>query len=314
MTQKDYYKILGVNKDASQEDIKKAYRKLAMKYHPDHASGKANEEKFKEISEAYAVLSDPEKRKQYDTFGSDGFQQRFTQEDIFRGSNIEDILREFGFGGASFFSSFGRGKKTGTRTTRFSFDPESMFGFGGPGHAQSSQIKGSDLEYEIPLTLYEIASGTSKTLSLKMPSGAVETLTVQIPKGLIPGKKLRIPGRGQPSPYGGPPGDLYIKSKIIEDPRYALKDYDLTMSREIKLTEALLGTQIFVPTWDGKQLSLKIPPGTKHKSKLRLAGHGIPHMKGTGSGDLYVEVLVHMPKRLSDKQKQLIEKLAETGI
>jgi curved DNA-binding protein len=318
MAQKDYYKTLGISKDASQDEIKKAYRKLAMKHHPDHAKGKANEDKFKEISEAYAVLSDPEKKKQYDTFGSEGFQQRFTQEDIFRGSNIEDILREFGFGGGgSFFTSFSRGKKAGTRGARFSFDPESMFGFGGGhgGYQQSArEAKGADVEYELPLTIRDIAAGTSKKLTLQMPSGNSETLTVQIPKGMISGKKLRIAGRGQPSPYGGPPGDLYIKSKVVPDPIYTLNDYDLTISREIKLTEALLGTQIYVPTLDGKQLSLKIPPGTRHKNKMRLAGHGIPHMKGGGTGDLFVEVWVHMPKRLTEKQKQLIEKLAETGI
>jgi len=315
MAQKDYYKTLGIAKDASQDDIKKAYRKLAMKHHPDHAKGKANEDKFKEISEAYAVLSDPEKKKQYDTFGSEGFQQRFTQEDIFRGSNIEDILREFGFGGSSIFTNFSRGRKAGGKGSRFSFDPQSMFGFGGGGHQQSAQqMKGADVEYELPLTLHEIVSGTSKTLTMQLPSGANDTLTVQIPKGMITGKKLRIAGRGQPSPYGGHPGDLYIKSKVIHDPVYDLKDHDLTISREIKLTESLLGTQISVPTIEGKQLSLKIPPGTKHKNKMRLSGHGIPHMKGGGSGDLFVEVLVQTPKRLSEKQKQLIEKLAETGI
>jgi curved DNA-binding protein len=315
MAQKDYYKTLGITKDASQDDIKKAYRKLAMKHHPDHASGKANEDKFKEISEAYAVLSDPEKKKQYDTFGSEGFQQRFSQEDIFRGSNLEDILREFGFGGGSIFTNFSRGKKAGSRGSRSSFDPESMFGFSGRGgHQQTAQMKGSDVEYELPLTLLEIVAGTSKTLTMQLPSGATDTLTVQIPKGMITGKKLRISGRGQQSPYGGPPGDLYIKSKVIHDPVYTLKEHDLNISREIKLTDALMGTQISVPTLDGKQLSLKIPPGTKHKNKMRLSGHGIPHMKGGGSGDLYVEVLVQMPKRLSEKQKQLIEKLAETGI
>ncbi|MCU0598401.1 MAG: DnaJ domain-containing protein [Desulfobacterales bacterium] len=314
MAQKDYYKTLGISKDASQDDIKKAYRKLAMKHHPDHAKGKANEDKFKEISEAYAVLSDPEKKQQYDTFGSEGFQQRFSQEDIFRGSNIEDILREFGFGGGSIFTNFSRGKKGGTRGARFSFDPESMFGFGGGGQHQTAQMKGTDVEYELPLTLHEIVAGTSKTLTLQMPSGSSDTLTVQIPKGMIAGKKLRIAGRGQSSPYGGTPGDLYIKSKMIHDPVFKVENHDLTINRSIKLTEALLGTQISVPTLDGKQLSLKIPPGTKHKNKMRLAGHGIPHMKGGGAGDLFVEVLVQMPARLSDKQKQLIEKLAETGI
>lgn len=312
MAQKDYYKILGVSKDASAGDIKKAYRKLALKYHPDKAAGdKAKEEKFKEISEAYAVLSDAEKRKKYDTYGSEGFQQQYSQEDIFRGSNIEDILKEFGFGGASFFSG---GRKMGGGGKRFSFNPESMFGFGGGGQQQSAPVKGSDLEYEIALTLPEIANGTSKTLSFQNPSGGTETITVKIPKGMIPGKKLRLAGRGQPSPYGGPSGDLFIKSKIMNDPNFKLKEFDLYTTREIKLTDALLGTQISVPSLSGRQLSLKIPPGTKHKSKMRLAGSGIPHMKGNGCGDLFVEIHLTMPKKLNKKQKQLVESLAEEGL
>ena len=312
MAQKDYYKSLGLGKTASPDEIKKAYRKLAMKYHPDHSKGnKAAEEKFKEISEAYAVLSDAEKRQQYDTYGSESFQQNFSQEDIFRGSNIEDILKEFGFGGGAFFSG---GRKTGGGGRRFSFNPESMFNFSGGRQQQSAPIKGSDMEYEIPLTLGEITTGTSRTLSLQTPDGGTETLTVKIPKGMISGKKLRFAGRGQPSPYGGPAGDLFIKSKIVDDPVFRHKEFDLYLNREIKLTEALLGTQISVPTLDGKQLSLKIPPGTKHKSKMRLAGNGIPHMKGDNAGDLYVEIQVAMPGNLTKKQKQLIESLAETGI
>lgn len=312
MAQKDYYKSLGLGKTASPDEIKKAYRKLAMKYHPDHSKGnKAAEDKFKEISEAYAVLSDTEKRKQYDTYGSESFQQNFSQEDIFRGSNIEDILKEFGFGGGAFFSS---GRKAGGGGRRFSFNPESAFNFGGGRQQQSAPVKGSDVEYEIPLTLSEISTGTSRTLSFQTPDGGNETLTVKIPKGMISGKKLRFAGRGQHSPYGGPAGDLFIKSKIVEDPIFRHKEFDLYLNREIKLTEALLGTQISVPTLDGKQLSLKIPPGTKHKSKMRLAGNGIPHMKGGGSGDLYVEIQIEMPANLTRQQKQLIESLAETGI
>jgi curved DNA-binding protein len=310
MAGKDYYKSLGVSKNASSGEIKKAYRKLALKYHPDHASGnKAKEDKFKEISEAYAVLSDAEKRKQYDTFGSEGFQQQFSQEDIFRGSNIEDILKEFGFGGGSFFSG---GRKMGGGGKRFSFNPESMFG--GGRQQQAAPVKGSDVEYEIPLTLYDIAAGTSKTVSIQNPSGGTETLTIKIPKGMISGKKLRIAGRGQPSPYGGPAGDLYIKSNVVGDPVFQHKGNDLYLNREIKLSEALLGTQISIPTLDGKQLNLKIPPGTKHKNKMRLAGNGIPHMKGSGAGDLYVVIHVLIPKTLDESQKKLIKRLAETGL
>ena len=310
MAQKDYYKSLGVGKEASAGDIKKAYRKLALKYHPDHAAGdKAKEDKFKEISEAYAVLSDAEKRKKYDTYGSEGFSQNFSQEDIFRGSNIEDILKEFGFGGGS----FSRGSKgCGGGGKRFSFNPESMFG--GGRQQQAAPPKGSDMEYEISLTLSDIFAGTSKNLSFQDPSCGMESIAVKIPKGMITGKKLRLAGRGQPSPYGGPAGDLYIKSKILDDPDFKLKEFDLFLNREIKLTEALLGTQISVPTLDGKQLSLKIPPGTKHKSKMRLSGNGIPHIKGGGIGDLYVEIFVTMPKKLSKKQKQLVENLAKEGL
>jgi curved DNA-binding protein len=150
MPEEDYYKILGVNKKASDGDIKKSYRKLAMKYHPDHTKGDKNaEEKFKKISEAYAVLSDKDKRKQYDTFGSNGFHQRYSQEDIFRGFDFNDILREFGFGNAGPFSRGGGG-------ARFSFGNESPFG--SFGRQQQAQQKGSDLAYELPLTLQEVAT------------------------------------------------------------------------------------------------------------------------------------------------------------
>lgn len=304
MSEKDYYKILGVSQNASDEDIKKAYRKLAMKYHPDKTKGdKKAEEKFKKISEAYAVLSDKEKRQQYDTFGATGFQQRFSQEDIFKGFDFGDIFKEFGFGGTSFFGGKGSG-------LRFSFTNGDPFG----AHPrQQAQIKGADLVYELPLTLQEVAQGTSKTLSFQH-GGRSEKMTVKIPKGMTSGKKLRLAGKGEPSPYGGPPGDLYIKAKVIDDPLYSVKGNDLYLQREIKLSDALLGTSISVPTLDGKELSLKIPPGTKHKTKLRLAGHGLPRMNDKGRGDLYVNIHVNMPRNLTGKQRRLIEQLAEAGL
>lgn len=304
MAETDYYKILGVNKKASKEDIKKAYRKLAMKYHPDHTKGdKSAEEKFKKISEAYAVLSDKEKRKNYDTFGSAGFQQRYSQEDIFRGFDYENILNEL-FGGAGRFTGSGSG-------FRFSFGGGSPFG--NYHKQQKAQPKGSDLIYELPLTIQEVASGTQKTISFQHQDRS-EKITVKIPKGMISGKKLRIAGKGEPSPYGGPAGDLYIKAKVLDNPLYEVKGHDLYLNRDIKLSEAILGANIAVPTLDGKELSLKIPPGTKHKMKLRLSGHGLPHMHSKDRGDLYVCIQVIMPKRLNKKQKKLIEQLAETGL
>src|SRR6056297_356081 len=179
MAQKDYYDILGVSKNASQDEIKKAYRKLAQKYHPDHSDGsKESEERFKEISEAYAVLSDEEKRKQYDTYGSEDFQQRYSQEDIFRGSNVDDILREFGFGGGSFFANFGRGRKSAGRGgARFSFDPESIFGFGGGGGRQqdTAQMKGGDVESELPVTIQDIFHGPRKQFRCNRPPAAASS-------------------------------------------------------------------------------------------------------------------------------------------
>ena len=305
MSATDYYKILGVNKNASDGEIKKAYRKLAMKYHPDHTKGdKTAEEMFKKISEAYAVLSDKKKRSQYDTFGSTGFQQRYSQEDIFKGFDFSDILREFGIGG----TSFSTGKRGGMR---FAFENDSPFGT--RARRQQAQIKGSDLLYELHLTIQEVATGTSKTVRLQH-NGRSENVTIKIPKGMISGKKLRLAGKGQQSPYGGPPGDLYIQSKVLSDPVYSVKGYNLYINREIKLSEALLGTSISVPTVEGKKLSLKIPAGTKHKTKMRLSGYGLPNMRSQGKGDLFVIIRIYLPKNLNDKQKSLIKQLAKAGL
>ena len=301
----DYYDILGVNKKASAEEIKKSYRKLALKYHPDHTKGdKASEEKFKKISEAYAVLSDKEKRQQYDTFGSEGFSQRFSQEDIFRGFDFNDILREFGFGGR------GGG-------VRFSFGSGSPFGGGGSpfgNHGgQQPQIKGSDLVYELPLTLQEVLTGTRKTVSFDH-KGRSEKITVKIPKGMVTGKKLRLSGKGETSQYGGPAGDLFIQAKLIDDPLFSVDNHDLITNRDIKLTEALLGTTLSIPTPDNKELKLKVPPGTRHGTKMRLSENGLPNMQGGKRGDLFVRIHILIPKDLNKDQKKLIENLAATGL
>jgi curved DNA-binding protein len=304
MAGSDYYGVLGVSKNASDEEIKKAYRRMAMRYHPDHAKGDAKaEEQFKKISEAYAVLSDKEKRQQYDRFGSEGFRQQYSQEDIFRNFDFGNVFREFGFGG-----DFTTGRQGGVR---FSFGRgESPFDFGMGGRAPA---KGSDLEYELALTLQEIASGTTKTLDFQH-EGRAERLTVKIPKGMISGKKLRLAGKGAPSAMGGPAGDLYIRSRVQPDSVFKSEGHDVLVYREIKLSEAVLGTTLSIPTLEGKSINMKIPPGTRHGTRMRISGHGIPQMREGGRGDLFIVVQVSLPKQLSEEQQQLFEKLAATGL
>jgi len=304
MAETDYYKILGVEKTASATEIKKAYRKLALKYHPDKTKGdKALEEKFKKISEAYAVLSDPEKKKQYDTYGSTDFHQHFSQEDIFNNFDFSNIFREFGFGG-------GRGAQG------FSGGFGDMFsgrGGGGGFHRQQRTPKGQDLIYEIPLTLSEVNSGTEKIISFKKKGGN-EQISVKIPKGMLTGKKLRISGKGEESPYGGPAGDLYVKIRVLGDQVFTQEEYDLHVSKDIRLSESMLGTKINIPTLEGKELSLNVPAGTQHKTKMRLPGYGLPKMGSQSKGNLYVTILVNIPKKLTEKQKELVDKLASTGL
>ncbi len=310
MAENDYYKILGVGRDATTDDIKKAYRKLAMKYHPDKAKGdkKQAEEKFKQISEAYAVLSVPEKKKEYDEFGSQVFRQKFSQEDIFRGGDFSDI-----FGDAASESIFSRifGGQGGGRPrgrTR-------SFRYGGPeAHYEPMQPpKGQDLQVEVPITLHEIAFGTDKLVSFTH-QGQVEKISVKIPPGSLPGKKLRLTGKGSPGPMGGPSGDLYVKLKELEHPVFKREGSDLLVDRRIKLSEATLGTKVTVPTLDGKTMSLKVPPGTQSHTKMRLKNYGLPTASGKGRGDQLVRIIVETPANLTKKQKALLEDLAKEGL
>ncbi len=313
----DYYNILGISKSASDAEIKKAYRKLAMKYHPDKTKGnKELEDKFKKISEAYAVLSDPEKRKQYDTYGSADFQQRYSQEDIFRNFDLGDILKEFGFGGSrgGFSASFGQAGPRG-RSGGFSGGNPFFQNMGG-GFGQQRphpQTPGKNIEYEIPLTLDELIHGTQKTITMNQ-GGTTNAVEVRIPKGLTKGKKIRLAGKGEPSPYGGPAGNLYIKSKPVNTGGFSIDGNDVSLTKTVKLTQALLGDKLEIPTPSGKTMNLTLPAGTRHKARMRLPGHGIPHMKGNGCGDLFVVINIDMPKKLTDKQKKIIQELKAAGL
>lgn len=317
MPGKDYYKILGVSKSASSGEIKKAYRKLALKYHPDHNKGdKSAEDKFKDISEAYAVLSDSEKKKQYDMFGAEGFQNKFTQEDIFRGFDFGSIFQEFGFGGGGksqdiFSQIFGGTGGKGQHYYRSSGSPFGSSSRGFRGHTQS--VKGQDLIYELSLPLEEVTKTTNKIISYQI-NGNKEKVSVKIPAGITSGKKLRLFGKGYAGLYGGPPGDLFIQIKVLDHPGFRRKDANLYLKQKIKFSDAVLGTEIEVPTIDQKRLKLKIPPGTQNNAKFRLKGYGLPRMNGRGRGDAYVEINITVPKKINNKQKSLVKSLAEEGL
>ena len=310
MAENDYYQILGLSREATADEIKKAYRKLAMKHHPDKAKGdkKQAEEKFKQISEAYAVLSNPEKRKEYDEFGSQAFRAKFSQEDIFRGFDFSDIF-DTGISENIFsrlFGGLGGGRPRGR--TR-------VFRYGGPEgyHGQVQAPKGQDFQVEMPITLHEMAFGTEKLVSYSH-NGQVEKISVKIPPGTLPGKKLRLTGKGAPSPMGGPPGDLYVKLKEVEHPVFKREGNDLSVDRRIKFTEATLGTKVTVPTLDGKTMSLKVPPGTQSHTRMRLKNYGLPTANGKSRGDQLVRIIVETPANLTKKQKALLEELAKEGL
>jgi curved DNA-binding protein len=303
MASKDYYEMLGVSKTASDDEIKRAYRKLAMKYHPDrNANKKEAEERFKELNEAYAVLSDKEKRKQYDTFGKEGFHQRFSQEDIFRGFDFEDIFSSL-FGG--------RGRRESRSGGRGGFDFGDIFSRAYQGGARSPQ-KGQDALYELPITLEEAAFGGEKRISIPK-NGKVEEINVRIPAGIPSGKKLRVSGKGMEGRSGGPAGDLYLQISIRPHPVFDREGDDITVETEIGFSEAVLGTTIEVPTLEGTK-KVKVPPGTQSHTKMRLRSLGVPHFQGTGKGDEYVKVIVRVPKRVNDKSRKLIEELSKEGI
>lgn len=309
----DYYKTLGIEKSASADDIKKAYRKLALKYHPDrNPTDKKNaEEKFKKISEAYAVLSDPEKRQQFDNYGSEAFSQKFSQEDIFRGFDINDILRDLGFGGGgfTFFGGGGRGRR---QSYQQRVDP---FGehFGEQQYRQTLQQRGEDLEYNLSITLEEAAAGAEKKIALRQ-ANATQELKIKIPPGISSGQKLRLPGKGSPGISGGPAGDIYLNIQVLPHPVFTREGDDIIAEVSVKFSQAALGTTIDVPTLNGQSKRIKVPAGTQNNMRIRMKGFGLPHFKGGGKGNEYVKINVVVPKKLSDKQQELVRKLSDEGL
>ncbi|MCI5193182.1 MAG: J domain-containing protein [Candidatus Electrothrix sp. AU1_5] len=319
----EYYKILGIDKTASAAEIKKAYRKLALKYHPDkNPDNKEAEAKFKQISEAYAVLSDEQKRQQYDTYGSAGFQQRYSQEDIFRGFDINDILGQFGFGGG------GRGGRTSFRFNGqgggggnpFDFFNQAGSGTQGGGccggggcRPQPTPTKGQDQTYELTITLEDVLHGGEKNISLRR-NGETQNIAVKIPKGIESGKRLRLSGKGAPSSTGGPAGDLFLKVTVQQHEKFTRDGDNLITEKKLPFSQACLGTAVEVTTLDGRTFKLKVPAGVQQEAKLRIKGHGLPFGPIGDRGDLYVKFLVKIPKQLTSEQKQAVQKLTELGL
>ncbi len=302
---KSYYDILGVSKTATEEEIKKAFKKKAMEYHPDRNKNDPKaEEKFKDVNEAYAVLKDKDKRKQYDTFGAEGFRKRYSQEDIFSGFDVNDILRNFGFGGGRSPSGFDDifGGPAG-----FSSPFENIFGGGRPRGPR----KGQDMMSEITVTFEEAARGTEKKFTIDR-GGRNENTSVKVPPGISEGKKLRLAGKGFPGSQGGPPGDLYFKVHVLPHPTFQREGNDIVVEHSVNLTDALLGTIIHVPTLEGEK-QVKVPAGTQSHTKLRLRGLGI-HSRGGDRGDQFVKIIVTLPKSLTPEQTKLIESLKENGL
>lgn len=337
---KDYYEILGVPRTATADDIKKAFRKLARIHHPDVAKDKKKGEiKFKEINEAYEVLSDPAKRKKYDELGADwkqgaefrpppGFQQEYRQGRPFNQARPgQGGNHDFEFGGTTGFSDFFE-QLFGSRGRGGSpFNPQG--GFAEEDHAE----RGRDVQGDIMVTLEEAMHGSVRAVSLRRGavcencggtgqknkktcpvcggSGEVlktETHQVKIPAGVTTGQRLRLAGRGEAGNSGGPSGDLYLRVHLAKHPDFDVDDHNLIYSAELAPWEAVLGTNLSVPTMDGS-VNIKIPPGTQTGQKLRVRGRGLPQRTGP-AGDLIVVAQIEVPGEITDEERKLWTQLA----
>lgn len=311
----DYYQTLGVQKGASADEIKKAYRRLSKEFHPDRNRSKGAEEKFKRVNEAYEVLKDPEKRSRYDAMGG-GYRagQDFRPPPGWQG----------GWQGVEFdFGSAGSGGPIGGFSDFF----EAFFGGGartrGPGAGYRAYGKpprpeeGADVEAEVTITLEDACRGATRALDLsrKVPSAdggrrhEKRTLNVRIPPGATEGTRIRLKGQGEPSPFGGPPGDLFLKVRFAPHPRFEASGHDLSTRLPITPWEAALGAKVPLETLDG-EVTLTIPPGSQSGKRMRLRGKGLPK-KGGEAGHLEVVLQVAVPPSLSDEERRLFEELQE---
>lgn len=308
MAKKDFYSLLNVSRSATPEEIKKAYRKLAMEYHPDKNPGnKKAEEKFKEFSEAYEVLSDPKKREAYDQFGHAGPGFGGGGPGGFGGNPFGGAggFGGAGAGGADFQDIFGDvfGDIFGARQG------------GGAGPRTRRAAKGADLRYTLNVSFEESALGAEKVISfIRQRNGKDESakLSVNVPAGVKQNQRLKLAGEGDTPPGGGVAGDLYVILNIQDHALFKRSEDDVTLDLPISYTDAILGTSIEVPTLTGKAV-IRIPAGTHSGQTFRLKSKGFPKLGGFGSGDMMVRILVDTPASLSGRQKELIEELAKAN-
>ncbi len=314
---KDYYAALELERDADGDAIKKAYRRLARRTHPDVAKEPGAEERFKEISEAYQTLSDPEKRQAYDDLGRHGSGEDFSPppdwESRFRrdggqpaGQDVDlaDLFEQMGFGVSGGAGGFGGG---------FS----SSGGFG--QQAGGFPVRGQDLEVTTELTLEQAAQGTEVAFTLSVPSRRADggmareprSGTIRVPRGVADGERLRVPGRGGPGLGGGPAGDLFLEIRLKPHPRFRPVGHDLYLELPIAPWEAALGAEIELPTLAGTA-RVTVRPGMRNGQKLRLAGKGLPRRK-EGAGDLYGVIQIVMPEQIGDRERELYRELAEAS-
>ena len=297
----DYYKTLGVPRTATADEIKKAFRKLARKHHPD-AGG--DEAKFKELNEAYEVLSDENKRALYDQYGTANENQ--IPQGWGGGSvNVEDIFGGAG-GGFGSWADILESIRHGEGAFGTDWDFNDMSGFG--GGRQPRPRKGQDMNVTLNVTFDEAFKGAEKRVTVRVPGrGESETLTVKIPAGAVDGGRLRFKGKGGPGENGGAAGDLLITTKIDPHPYYTRKGADVLMDVPVSVAEAALGASVVVPAPDGTKVRVRVPKGTQDDTVLSVRGKGAPKVKGDGSGDLKITVKVVVPKEMNEGQKKAME-------
>ncbi|HEY6685246.1 MAG TPA: DnaJ C-terminal domain-containing protein [Propionibacteriaceae bacterium] len=306
---RDFYEVLGVGRNADQSEIQRAYRKLARTHHPDVNKDPSAEARFKEISEAYDVLSDPDLRKRYDAFGEDF---RRVPPDV----SPEEWRRAQAYASAGAGGGPGAGRPFGSGGVRYTdlgedIDLEDLLGgiFGGRGRrADWGPMPGSDQEFEAEISLEEAYHGTQRSLTITGPEGQ-RTLDVNIPAGVINGQRIRLRGQGGRGTGGGEPGDLYLIIRLAPHPRYRVSGRDLSATLPLSAWEAALGAAVRVDT-PGGSATVNVPAGTSSGRRLRLKGHGLPNRRGE-PGDFYAEAQIRVPSSLTPEERRLFDELRE---